>query len=121
MPSHRRLLRVTDRASFDVLRRGRRGRAGTVTVTFVPAAPGRPGVRAAFQVGRATGPAVVRNRIRRRLRAALRELLAAGRLPEGTYLVGARREAADQPWPSLLEDLGAAVDRATEPRGGDPR
>lgn len=117
MPSHQ-LLRVTDRASFEALRQGRRGRAGAVTVTYLPAAPDRRGVRAAFQVGRAAGGAVVRNRIRRRLRAALRELLAADRLPEGTYLVGARTSVADQPWSSLLEDLGTAVERAVgAPRG----
>lgn len=112
-----RLLRVTDRASFEALRRGRRGRAGDVTVTFVPAAD-RPGARVAFQVGKATGGAVVRNRIRRRLRAGLRELARDGRLPHGTYLLGARRPVADQPWSALVADLRAAVDRASSQPGG---
>lgn len=112
------LLRVTDRASFEALRRGRRGRVGDVTVTFVPAPVGQSGARVAFQVGKATGGAVVRNRIRRRLRAGLRELATAGRLPAGTYLLGARRPVADQPWPALVQDLGAAVEQVTRTRTG---
>lgn len=113
----RGIWRVTDRASFDALRRGRRGRAGAVAVTYVPAAPDQPVPRAAFQVGKRTGGAVVRNRIRRRLRAALRDLDGRGALPAGTYLVGGRRELADQPWPELVRDLETAVAQATQPAG----
>ena len=43
----------------------------------------------AFAVGRAVGPAVTRNRIRRRLRAILSELDRAGKLPSVTMLIGA--------------------------------
>lgn len=109
----RTIWRVSDRASFDALRRGRRSRAGSVSVTYVadPAAQATP--RVAFQVGKATGGAVVRNRVRRRLRAALRELRHQGRLPGGTYLVGGRVEVADQPWPQLLADVDGAVAAAT--------
>src|SRR5690606_16952488 len=106
------LWRITDRATFAALRRGRRARAGDLVVTYLPAPAGTP-PRAGFAVGRAVGGAVVRNRIRRRLRAALRELQAAGRLPSGTYLVGARTAVATQPWPALVADLERAVARAT--------
>jgi ribonuclease P protein component len=110
--------RVTDRATFDALRGGRRAQAGAVSVTYLPAPPGQPVPRAAFQVGRRSGGAVVRNRIRRRLRAGLRELRQRGALPAGTYLVGGRRELADQPWADLQRDLAAAVAQATRPPGG---
>ena len=45
--------------------------------------------RVAFALGRALGPAVVRNRLRRRLRA----LLSVAPPPPGLYLVGARPDA----------------------------
>lgn len=69
--------------------------------------------RVALAVGRGAGGAVARNRIRRRLRAALRELQAAGRLPGGAYLVGASPSAADHPWAELVADLDEAVAAAT--------
>ena len=42
-----------------------------MTVAFLP---GGTDVRVAYAIGRRVGPAVVRNRVRRRLRAAVREL-----------------------------------------------
>lgn len=72
--------------------------------------------RVAFAIGRPVGNAVVRNRIRRRLRSALRELHVAGRLPLGDYLVGGRSEAAVLPWTELVTTLGDAVDAATSER-----
>lgn len=110
------LWRVTDRASFQALRRrGRRGRRGALTVTYLApdetATPCPP--RVAFAVGKATGGAVVRNRVRRRLRAALRELLVDGRLPPGTYLLGATAVVAQMPWSELLSSLSAALDEVT--------
>jgi len=55
---------------------------------------------------RGTGNAVVRNRLRRRLRAAVARAeaeLAAG----GAYLVSARSEALTMPFDSLVETLAA--------------
>jgi len=109
------LWRVTDRASFQALRRGRRVRRGPLSVAYVPADPvAVPSpARVAFAVGTATGGAVVRNRVRRRLRAALRELVVEGRLPAGTYLVGASAEVARTPWSELVSLLADAVDEVT--------
>ncbi|MFL6205240.1 MAG: ribonuclease P protein component [Acidimicrobiales bacterium] len=107
-PSRSELWRVTDRRTFRALREeGRRARRGPLTVTWLPPAPGAEDTppRAAFAVGRAAGGAVLRNRIRRRLRAALRELRASGRLPAGTYLVGGRADLARLPWPELVSQL----------------
>jgi ribonuclease P protein component len=52
---------------------------------------------------------VVRNRVRRRLRAALRELLGQGRLPGGTYLLGATAAVATMPWSELVDLLQETV------------
>jgi ribonuclease P protein component len=100
--------RVGDRASFEALRReGRRARRGPMTVTHVPR--GRE-VRVAYAIGRKVGPAVVRNRLRRRLREAVRELdRSGGGLATGDYLIALRPEAAAATYADLRRDLGAAI------------
>lgn len=103
--------RIGDRATFDALRRdGRRARRGAVTVVFL-AQDARPGTRVAYGVGRRVGSAVVRNRVRRRFRAAVRALDAErGGLAPGAYLVTARPEAAAAGYAELEASLGAAYD-----------
>jgi ribonuclease P protein component len=99
--------RFGDRATFDALRRdGRRARRGPMTVTYL-AGGDRP--RVAFAIGRKVGPAVVRNRLRRRLRAAARDLeRGPGGLAPGAYLVSLRPEAAGRSYQDLRRDLGDA-------------
>lgn len=83
--------RVRDRATMLALRRSRqRVRSGPLTVTFVPGDPGTP-PQVAYAIGRKAGGAVVRNRLRRRLRAIVAELAPA--LRPGAYLLGATAEA----------------------------
>lgn len=107
------LWRIRDRRTFVALRqRGRRVRRGPLTVTWLPDGEDRP-PQAACSVGRTAGGAVLRNRVRRRLRAALRELQAAGRLPAGTYLLGGSAALAELPWTELVELLGSTIDEAT--------
>jgi ribonuclease P protein component len=84
--------------------------------------PGTGQVRVAYAIGRKVGPAVVRNRLRRRLRAAVRDLdRSAGGLPTGAYLVSLRPEAAQRSYVELHRDLrhalGAAAGTST-PTGG---
>ncbi len=76
--------RIHGRAAFQRLQReGTRVRSGLLWCTMVPDHTlTRPQV--AFAIGRAVGPAVVRNRLRRQLRAILRER----DLQPGYYLVG---------------------------------
>jgi ribonuclease P protein component len=106
------LWRVTDRNSFAALRASRAvGRSGPLTVRWVAPAGDGP-ARAAFSVSTRAGGAVLRNRVRRRLRAGLRHLAVTGELPRGTYLVSARGEAATVAWADLLDHLGRAVTEA---------
>ena len=109
------LWRITDRGTFQALRRSRaRVRRGPLTITWLAPGPGQPTPpRVGFAVGRATGGAVVRNRVRRRLRAALRDLLVDDRLPAGTYLIGATAEVATMPWSALVSLLADVVAEAT--------
>ncbi|HUY21323.1 MAG TPA: ribonuclease P protein component [Acidimicrobiales bacterium] len=106
--------RIRDRATFEALRRtGRRSRRGPVTVTF--AAVGeetRP--RVAYAVGRRVGGAVVRNRLRRRLRAVAADI--GGTLRPGAYLVAAGREATGLPYEDLKAHVTAAMTSASQDR-----
>ncbi len=96
--------RVRGQASFRALARGRRRRAGNLEVrTAVLGSPAEP-PRAAFAVGRSVGNAVTRNRVRRQLRAALREQSQS--LQSGTgYLVRATPGAASEPFSALSATL----------------
>jgi len=89
----RLIWRVRDRATFRALARARRRRSGAVEVmaAFVGGAGEPP--RVAFAVSRRVGGSVVRNRIRRQLRAAVHEERAL--LQDGwAYLVRPVRAGA---------------------------
>ncbi|MFC0507227.1 ribonuclease P protein component [Micromonospora costi] len=128
-----RLRRSTDFAA--AVRAGRRAGRGAVVVHLTlpatpdPATPTSPEpariagaettstpTRAGFVVSKAVGPAVVRNRVRRRLRHLVRERLAG--LPSGsTLVVRALPAAADASYARLGTDLDAAIAAARAPRG----
>lgn len=100
-----RIGRVRTRASFAALSAsGRRARHGVLRVTAV-VDPDAGAPRVAFAVGRAVGPAVVRNRVRRRLRAAAAEL---GPVP-GAYLLAVEPAAAGCSYAELRADLAGAL------------
>jgi len=99
--------RIRERSAFTRLTvDGQRARAGVLwcTVLLDPPNSSTP-PRVAFSLGRALGPAVVRNRVRRRLRVALAAAFDAGLMPPGTYLVGARPAAATRSFNELVFDL----------------
>ncbi len=77
-------------------------------VTCAVVGPGSEPPRVAYAVGRGVGGAVVRNRVRRRLRAATRAH-AAEFLPGHAYLVGAGRAAASTSYAALSVSLHDAV------------
>jgi ribonuclease P protein component len=78
--------RVRGRAEFAALSRTRRQARGPLSVRVICDAAGTP-PRVAYAIGRNIGPAVVRNRVRRRLRAAAAQ--SSDLLREGcAYLVG---------------------------------
>jgi len=79
------------------------------------------GARFGYTVSKKVGKAVIRNRTRRRLKAATTELLGATR-PELDYVIIARPEAVNRSFAELKADLAQAfarIDRAAE--GGKAR
>lgn len=63
----------------------------------------------AFALGRALGPAVTRNRLRRRLRAICRQLTATGDLPPGMLLIGASPAVVELTYAQLDSELRSMV------------
>jgi ribonuclease P protein component len=99
--------RVRDAATFGELRRrGHRGRSGPLSVTWLDGPLGQP-PRLAFSIGRPVGSAVVRNRLRRRLRRLFTERVFD--LRPGTYLIGAAPAAADLDYGDLRRTLALAL------------
>jgi ribonuclease P protein component len=97
--------RIRERSAFTRLaREGKRTRAGVLWCTYVPDPDAMP-PRVAYALGRAIGPAVVRNRLRRQLQA----LVGDSSLPAGLYLIGAQPAAARRSFVELAFDLRQLV------------
>lgn len=103
------------------LRAGRRrtgGRPAPLLVVHLAPAEGpvRGPARAGFVVSRAVGPAVVRNRVRRRLRHLV--LARLGELPAGSRLVVRALPPAAH---ASYAELATALDHALRPSSGSGR
>ncbi len=70
-----------------------------------------PRLRIGYTVTKKLGNAVKRNRIKRRLRAAAREVLPQAGLPGHDYVLIARHAALECPFAHLLRDLQFALPR----------
>lgn len=107
--------RLTDGATFHrTVRAGRRAGSRTLVVHLVPAdADGGPGgPRVGFVVSKAVGNAVVRNRVKRRLRHLAREHVST--LPGAAVLVvRALPAAAAASSAELRADLDRCLSRVT--------
>lgn len=93
-------------------RDGRRAGTRTLVVHLWTADDSSGPVRAGFVVSKAVGNAVIRNRVKRRLRHLAREQL--GSLPGSAVLVvRALPGAADASYAELEADLASALSRVT--------
>jgi ribonuclease P protein component len=69
-------------------------------------------IRIGFTATRKIGNAVVRNRARRRLRAAAASVMARHAVPGFDYVLIARAETPKRPYAALIEDLETALRRS---------
>ncbi|MGB5093809.1 MAG: ribonuclease P protein component [Parvibaculum sp.] len=76
-----------------------------------------PDIRVGFTVTKKVGSAVIRNRAKRRLRAAAAELLPILANPGYDYVLVGRAATLNRAWPDLLSDLRAALERVHGTRG----
>jgi ribonuclease P protein component len=68
-------------------------------------------LRVGYTASRKVGSAVARNRARRRLRAAVQETLPRFGCPAHDYVLIARSATLTRPYPALVGDIEAALDR----------
>lgn len=107
LPAVRLIATLSGRGDFQRLRsEGRRWSSGPVWCLYRPAEPTAP-PRVAFAIGRTVGSAVVRNRLRRRLR----EILRRADLPAGDFLVGISPAGAAASFDVLRDAVTAVVQR----------
>lgn len=115
-----RLARLTQRKDFlAAAEHGRRFRSPAFSVQVLDK-PAQESLRLGLTASRKTGNAVVRNRIRRRLRAAAALALAEQAARACDMVVVARPDTVNADFAAMVADLSVALDRA-RPAGGGRR
>jgi len=113
------LTRLRKRADFQRASRGRRAHSEAFVLQASPrvAADDTKGPRLGFTASKKVGGSVARNRIRRRLKEAVRVAPRLETLPDHDYVIVARREALSRPFDRLMADVQRAFG-AVHSRGG---
>lgn len=82
---------------------------------------GAKGMRYGITVTKRIGNAVVRNRMKRRFRALLRELLPTAGLADHDHVLIGREGGIERDFGALRDELSAALERAAAGKGDPPR
>lgn len=110
---------LTKRADFLAANRGLRiARPGFVLLVNPN---GLDQVRYGITVTKKIGNAVVRNRMKRRFRALLREMLPTSGLPGHDHVMIGRETGIERDFAKLREELAMALSRAAVGKGDPPR
>ena len=110
---------LTRRADFLAANRGLRvARPGFVLLAHPNDGHG---MRYGITVTKKIGNAVVRNRMKRRFRALLREALPQGGLPDHDHVLIGREGGIERDFGRLREELAIALSRAVAGKGDPPR
>jgi ribonuclease P protein component len=114
----RRTAPISSRRTFEALRAsGRRGGSGPVRLRYLADEAGDGERRVAFAIPRKLGGAVVRNRVRRRLRAAVDEVVDD--MAPGAYLISPAPAVRTMEFTSLIHSLRASLRAAGAIREDD--
>ncbi len=110
---------LTKRADFLAANRGLRvARPGFVLLVNPN---GGATMRYGITVTKKIGNAVVRNRMKRRFRALLRDLLPEAGLPASDHVLIGREGGIERDFAKLRDELAAALVRAAQGKGDPPR
>ena len=112
------LRRLIKRSQFQRAARGNRAGRSAFGLQMVAAEAAEPGI--GFTVTKKTGNSPQRNRIKRRLRAAV-TACARDFVAHHDYVLVGRREALSEPFAKLVADLGVLIQRVHTPRSTDER
>lgn len=110
--------RLKRRAEFLAVARGVRSARRAFVVQTLKLADETAEARCGFTVSKKVGNAVVRNRVRRRLKEAIRLDAAGLARPGFDHVVIGRREALGQPFADLRADLAGAFRQGRKDRRG---
>lgn len=116
------LLRLKKRAEYLGVAKGdRKFVTRTMVMQYLPHPAGGETLclRAGFTVTRKQGGAVVRNRIRRRLKEALRLTFAQHPVTGWDIVIIGRRAGLDHPFSVLLEDMRYALGKLAKIQAAD--
>lgn len=113
--------RLTKRSEYTRVARGARTpRRGFLLQSLPRSGEAGEPARFGFTVTKKIGNAVVRNRIRRRLKEAVRLQGALAARPGVDYVLVGRRPALDQPFAELVADVVGALKSSARPRVPHP-
>lgn len=91
------------------MRSGRRASSPAFLLVFRPNPDNEGDARLGLTVTKKMGGAVIRNRMRRRLRAAARAIFPEYAAPDADYVLIARKAAYDRKFDALLDDMKRAL------------
>ena len=116
-PRPKAALWLTVRSDYLAAAKGRRHHTPLFTLQVRPRGPQSGAARFGITVTSKTGNAVKRNRIKRRLREAIRIGARPAALASTDYVVIGRATVLDAPFSDLVSALAAGVRAAGAPRG----
>jgi ribonuclease P protein component len=103
------IYKLQKRWQFLACAKGRSLARGSVAIQVLPRSDDSPRIGVGFTATRKIGGAVQRNRAKRRMREAARQLLPLHSLAGHDYVFVARGGTIDREWTRLLDDVRAAL------------
>jgi ribonuclease P protein component len=104
-----RVSTLTKRRDFLAANAGKRAAMPGFVLLMHPRRDGDPAIRVGFTVTKKIGNAVVRNRMKRRLRALARELLPANGVPGADHVLIGRSSGVERDFGQLRDELAKAL------------